>query len=477
MGTSGYERPLIFIRRLPVREEDMRNPRLNPFLLTGVWITLGCAALFPAGISAPAPAEEETASHASAGTNAPTATPRANLKILVVYEPEIVDALDAVNADFMADHPEIAITLETASSEEYERVAEARVAGNGADILMVEPFTHQRREYMKNIDPPYEQRFAETGVLLDLTGRGFLDNYYPEAIAETATLHGKVYQIPIGLFIDSGLFINADLFAEYGVGIPGTWAELIEACAVFHDNDIGCIATAGGDGWPIIYLSHGILFNAYPDQKAFLRGLWTGSIRWNDDTSVDMWGKMLQLLGILESGAADLTYADAPSYFAEGHTAMYWDDTWNALPIEAADPPFTVEYIPFPGGDVTGEHPLMAGGYHSGLAVAASGEMRETAIQWMAYFSSPDHYAKFIDIYHRQMPVQPDISLTSPLRTKIQRHHHIEVCLQHLFPATMKTNIFYSHSALSLAPFGAFTNPKDFADSMQMEWENIIRNS
>jgi hypothetical protein len=41
----------------------------------------------------------------------------------------------------------------------------------------------------------------------------------------------------------------------------------------------------------------------------------------------------------------------------------------------------------------------------------------------------------------------------------------------------MKTNIFYSHSALSLAPFGAFTNPKDFADSMQMEWENIIRNS
>jgi raffinose/stachyose/melibiose transport system substrate-binding protein len=108
--------------------------------------------------------------------------------------------------------------------------------------------------------------------------------------------------------------------------------------------------TAGGkDGWPIFVGAYGLIGSIYPDQAALVEGLWTGSIKWNDAKSLEMWEKMqVYARDMMEEGASGIAGDAAPGRFASGAVAMFSGGTWYGPRSMLRNPPSSGATSPSP---------------------------------------------------------------------------------------------------------------------------------
>lgn len=263
------------------------------------------------------------------------------LRVLVHQNPPMVEFMEAFNEKFTEKHPNITVDMSVVNANDLSTVTQTRLTANDVDVVDMPAFTNAAESYMKNVDPPNWQTLIEAGYLLDLSGQSFLDNYYPASIADAGTYNGKVYQINLGTVSYSGIYYNKNLFAEYNLAAPTTWDELVAACVTFSAADIPCMTAGGKDGWPIFVGAYGLIGSIYPDQAALVEGLWTGSIKWNDAKSMEMWDKMkVYAQNMMEPGASGIAGDAAPGRFASGAVAMFSGGTWYASAIETAEPEF-----------------------------------------------------------------------------------------------------------------------------------------
>ncbi|GLJ80753.1 multiple sugar transport system substrate-binding protein [Microbacterium imperiale] len=120
---------------------------------------------------------------------------------------------------FMAKYPEVTVNVVNAgtNTEEYTKLQNALKAGSGApDVVQIEYYAFPQ--------------FALTEGLLDLAPYGFadLEDDYTASTWNSVDFDGKVYGLPQ----DSGpmaLFYNKTVFDQYGIAVPTTWDEYIEA--------------------------------------------------------------------------------------------------------------------------------------------------------------------------------------------------------------------------------------------------------
>ena len=156
--------------------------------------------------------------------------------------------------------------------------------------------------------------------------------------------------------------------------------------------------TAGGkDGWPIFVGAYGLIGSVYPDQAALVEGLWTGSVKWNDEKSLEMWEKMkIYAQDMMEAGASGVAGDAAPGRFASGAVAMFPGGTWYAAAIEEIAPELDWGYIPFPGSDDSADNQYLFGKYDQGWSIAAKTPNRDAAITYLSEFSDPENYQEFV---------------------------------------------------------------------------------
>ena len=62
--------------------------------------------------------------------------------------------------------------------------------------------------YVSDVTPPNWQTLIEVGLLMDLTGQPFVDNYNEATIADAGSLNGGVYAINLGRVSYSGTFLD-----------------------------------------------------------------------------------------------------------------------------------------------------------------------------------------------------------------------------------------------------------------------------
>lgn len=257
--------------------------------------------------------------------------------------------------------------MSVVNANDLATVTQTRLTANDVDVIDMAGFANAAQPYMVDVVPPNWQTLIEAGLLMDLSGQPFLANYQDAAI-ETGSFDGKVYQIPVGTTIYSGIFYNKALFAEYGVAVPTTWDELVAACDTFAAADIPCMTAGGADGWPIFVGAYGLLGSMFPDQYALVEGLWNGTIKWNDANALEMWSKMqVYARDFIEPGASGLPADGAPGRFASGAVAMLPAGTWNAAQIQEVDTEMDWGYIPFPGSDNPDDNQYWFGKYDMGL--------------------------------------------------------------------------------------------------------------
>ncbi len=395
------------------------------------------------------------------------------LRVLVHQNPPMVEFMEAFNTKFMEKHPNVTVDMAVVNANDLSTVTQTRLTANDVDVVDMFAFTNAAQPYMKNVDPPNWQTLIEAGYLLDLSDQPFLDNYYPASIEDAGTYNGKVYQINLGTVSYSGIYYNKDLFAANNVTVPTTWSELVAACETFNAADIPCMTAGGKDGWPIFVGAYGLIGSLYPDQAALVEGLWTGSIKWNDAKSMEMWDKMkVYAQDMMESGASGIAGDAAPGRFASGAVAMFSGGTWYAAAIETAEPEFEWGYIPFPGSDDPEDNKYLFGKYDQGWVIAANSPNTETGLLYLEEFSDPTNYQEFANAVGF-FPTQPGATLDSQIGQEVAPYlENFRVGYEQYWVAPKGAGQYANPFASYFQPFGEFDDAEELANKVQSDLQS-----
>lgn len=399
------------------------------------------------------------------------------LRVLIHQHPPLVEYMEDFSDAFTEKYPNIEIDLSVVNANDLSTVTQTRLTAEDVDIIDIFGFSNSVQPYMSGATPPNWQVMIESGLLLELTGQSFLDYYDPVAIRDAGTYMDEVYAINLGRVIYSGIYYNKDLFEEFGVDVPTTWDELVAACEVFKDEGIGCMTQGGGDGWPIFVGAYGLIGSLFPDQAAYVEGLWTGDIKFNDEQSLVMWERMkVYAQEFMERGASGIPGDAAPGRFAAGAVAMYPAGSWRAAQIADAEPEFEWGYFPWPGSDNVEDNQHWFGKYDMGWAIAASTPHTEEALLFLDEFSQPENYQAFIDAVEF-IPTQPTAMLESQIGQEIAPYlDNFLVGYEQYWVAPTGIGQWAYPYASFFEPFNEWNNVQELADRAQADLQSGLDN-
>lgn len=132
-------------------------------------------------------------------------------------------ALKMITDAYSEAHPGVTFTIQDLDMGNFMSMLQTRMAaGDAPDLIMGAAM--------------YNTHLIEAGQLMDLTGESFVEKTGADALS-ASTIDGKVYSLPIDWSI-MGVFYNKDMFAEYNLEEPTTYAEFITAIETFVDAGI-----------------------------------------------------------------------------------------------------------------------------------------------------------------------------------------------------------------------------------------------
>ena len=217
------------------------------------------------------------------------------------------------------------------------------------------------------------------GRLMDLSGLDSAKNLR-EIIRTANTVDGKLVAIPQEV-VAYGLFVNVDLFKQYGLDLPNTPEEFLECCRVFQEN--GIETPIGANRW---WLETLVFAQAYADlynggsTETEIAALNSGEAKYSDYMRPGF--EFLQTLidrGYIDGAKALVSEAidgEGPDFLA-GRTPIVMA-YWGAANTETAygKTDFEMQVIGFPSS--RGQMPVMP---MTGWAVGADAEHAQDAMR------------------------------------------------------------------------------------------------
>ena len=395
------------------------------------------------------------------------------LRVLVHQNPPMVEFMEAFNSQFEADNPNVTVDMSVVNASDLSTVTQTRLTANDVDVIDIFGFSNAAQPYMSDVTPPNWQTLIEAGLLLDLTGQPFVDNYDEATIADAGSWDGKVYQVNLGRVSYSGMFVNTTLLDEVGVAIPLTWSELVTACEDIKAAGFQCMTNGGADTWPIFVGAYGLLGAMYPDQEAMVEGLWTGEIAWTDEQAVEYLSRaQVYATDMMEDGVTGLGHDAATIRYAAGDVAFLPTGVWQAPALED-NATFEWTYVPFPGSDDPEDNQYLFGKYDQGWSIAAESPNTETALAYVSAFSEPDNYQEFVNAVGF-IPTQPTATLETQLGAAVAPYlDNYRVGFEQFWvqPTGAGQWANASQAAAWFAPYNEWEDPQALAEQAQADLE------
>ena len=263
-------------------------------------------------------------------------------------------------------------TAEDYQDRTYDEVALSRVRSNLDDLYLLNPDTISI--------------LGTEGRLADLSGLDSAKNLR-DIIRTANTVDGKLVAIPQEV-VAYGLFVNKDLFDQYGLSLPETPEEFLECCRVFQEN--GIETPIGANRW---WLETFVFAQAYADlynggnTEAEIAALNSGEARYSDYMRPGFaFLRTLIDCGYIDAEKAlvsEAIEAERPDFLA-GKTPIVMA-YWGAANTETAygKTDFEMQVIGFPSS--RGQIPVLS---MTGIAVGAEAEHREDAARVLDVMTS-----------------------------------------------------------------------------------------
>ena len=220
---------------------------------------------------------------------------------------------------------------------------------------------------------------------------------YPDLkLTENAVLtepDGKIYAIPSRPFWE-GLFVNTDLFEQYGLELPTDWAKLEAAIAKFNEVGIVPIAVSLSD-IPHYIAEFAIIASGTPE-KHMARPKTLEEVPDSWYAGMDLIHKLYSM-GAFAKDVNATTEAVTSQMFKDKKAAMQIDGSWFANGIPAASMDTTI-VMPFPTYAEDADKTAFIGGVSMGFYLTRKAwddpAKRDAAVALLAHLTSPDSATK-----------------------------------------------------------------------------------
>ena len=302
------------------------------------------------------------------------------LKTVSCFAGEDVAAI--TYAELLRDYEERTGNIVEDASATSDETWKARVlsdfaAGNEPDVLFFFACSGDSAPILRRMVPIEEINAAYPQLSLPES----------EALRED---DGVVYAIPARPYYE-GLFVNTDLFEQYGLPLPDTWDHLEAAVAGFAAAGVTPIAVSFSD-IPHYLAECCVLACATPDEYAARPA--------SADQVPESWREGMALirrlyeLGAFPADALNTSETVTSQMFRDKKAAMQFDGSWfaNTLPTESMD---SVQVLPVPRREGAGG--AVIGGVSMGFYLTRRAwddpERRDAAVQLLAWLTSPEHLA------------------------------------------------------------------------------------
>ena len=268
----------------------------------------------------------------------------------------------------------ITYTAEDYQDKTYDDVALERARNDMDDLYLLNPDTIQI--------------LAAEGKLMDLSDLDSAKNLR-DVVRAANVVDGKLVAIPQEV-VAYGLFVNKDLFDQYGLELPETPEDVLECCRVFKEN--GIETPVGANRW---WLETFVFAQAYADlynggnTEAEIAALNSGEKKYSDYMRPGF--EFLQERidqGYIDAGKAYVSEAiegEGADFLAQKTPIVM--AYWSAANTDTAygDPDFNMVVIGFPSS--RGQMPVMP---MTGIAVGANAEHAQDALQTLDIMVSDD---------------------------------------------------------------------------------------
>ena len=265
-------------------------------------------------------------------------------------------------------------TAETYQDRTYDDVALDRARSNMDDLYLLNPDTIMT--------------LGLEGKLADLSGLDSAKNLR-DIIFTANVVDGKLVAIPQEV-VAYGLFVNVDMFKQYGLELPNTPEEFLECCRVFKENGIS--TPIGANRW---WLETFVFAQAYAglynggNTEEEIAALNSGEAKYSDYMRPGF--EFLQTLideGYVDAEKAlvsEAIEAEGPDFLAQRTPIVmaYWGAANSETAYAKTD--FEMQVIGFPSS--WGQMPVMP---MTGWGVGAQAEHLEDAMKVIDVITSDE---------------------------------------------------------------------------------------
>jgi raffinose/stachyose/melibiose transport system substrate-binding protein len=342
-----------------------------------------------------------SSSSSSSSNSSSTSSIAGPLKIITWENPPAVQAITAIDKEFMAKYPNVKISLQTAANVNgpYATLLQQTVDSGTADIVTtVLPFQALPLKPTRQNMTPF-QYWSTSGVFAPLNGQSFLSDYTSSAIS-AETYQSKIYGLVSGTY-QEGVFYNKAIFAKYKLSVPTTYSQFLTVLQTLKSKGVTPMFVGLGNVGPVYlqFMYYELMIDLwYPKAPGgnLANALETGSAKWTDPAFIQVMNEEKTLAQYLEPNFTGVPWENMPGDFAKGDAAMLLDGSWDLPSIQQANPSAQVGFFPLPGSNTAANNQPDVGDNLT-FEVLRSSHNQSAAMAWLQFFSQPSIYAQYVN--------------------------------------------------------------------------------
>lgn len=301
---------------------------------------------------------------------------------LVQYKPEAVDAFDALEEKFNAEHDDIELVIDspndamTILKTRFIREDNPDIIGIGGDI-----------NYSNFLDAEMLMDISDFDGLADIK-----ENYLEtNKDLEYVPLDG-VYAVPY-MANAAGVLYNRDMFEEHGWTIPTTWEEFIALCETIEAEGVQPLYFGYKDTWTCLAPWNAIAVDLCESDIAYQVNSGNASYA---EAYKEVAVKTKALLEYAQPTPVAYSYNDACTAFARNQSAMYVIGNYAIPQIKSVNPDMNIGSFVFPASSNADENVLNSGNDLM-FCVMEDCENKEAAYEVLRFLLEDENVQIYLD--------------------------------------------------------------------------------
>jgi raffinose/stachyose/melibiose transport system substrate-binding protein len=316
--------------------------------------------------------------------------------------------------------------------------------------------------------------YAENDLIYDLkdyaAAHGW-DKIFNGGALSLCTLAEKLAGYPTSFNV-MGMYYRKDIFARYGLEVPGTFDEFEQVCATLKQNGITPITTAGLYGWHVMRFVE-VLIEHYTGAELHDQ-MNTFQASYNHPSVVQAFTKFKEFAdkGYFPQGFLTMDPNDTGIELYAGTAAMDVQGQWmDGVIIREEQDMGNFGTFAFPSG---GTNRMSAFAEMVQFNKNLSQEQIEAAVKFLDFFQGKEHVNKYSEYYNLPLPRldadMPDGQPNVPVMLSTANKNGTFTVTDQAFPTEVADVLFHVQDGLVTGQ----TSPQDGAAAIQAAIEAYL---